>query len=90
VATRPHHDLQDQISPDVTQFIKDHEAKELVALENSTAGLIYIDDSLNVDLSSTELRDLLKSSSRSAIASEQIPTHTLEIITNLGLYQQSS
>jgi nicotinate-nucleotide adenylyltransferase len=87
VATRPHHDLQDQISPDVTQFIKDHEAKELAALENSTAGLIYIDDSLNVDLSSTELRDLLKSSSRSAIASEQIPTHTLEIITNLGLYQ---
>jgi nicotinate-nucleotide adenylyltransferase len=90
VATRPHHDLQDQISPDVTQFIKDHETKELAALENSTAGLIYIDDSLNVDLSSTELRDLLKSSSRSAIASEQIPTHTLEIITNLGLYQQSS
>ena len=91
VATRPHHDLKQQISsevaPEVSQLLKEHQTMDATALENSAFGLIYIDESLNVDLSSTELRDHLKSSSRSTIASEQIPTHTLEIITNLGLYQ---
>ncbi len=87
VATRPHHDLKEQISPEVSHFLEEHQTKDASALEKCAAGLIYIDESLNVDLSSTELRDRLKSSSRSAIASEQIPTHTLEIITNLGLYQ---
>ena len=87
VATRPHHDLKGQYNPEVNQFLKDHQTKDAAALENSTAGLIYVDESLNIDLSSTELRDRLKSSSRGTIASEQIPTHTLECITNLGLYQ---
>lgn len=87
VATRPHYDLKQKITPEVEQFLKNHQTKDPASLEKSAAGLIYIDESLNVDLSSTELRDRLKSSSRSAIASEQIPTHTLEIITNLGLYQ---
>ncbi|WP_128112508.1 nicotinate-nucleotide adenylyltransferase [Polynucleobacter necessarius] len=87
VATRPHYDLSQEISPGVERFLKDHLTKDIAALEKSAAGLIYIDESLNIDLSSTELRDRLKSSSRSAIAAEQIPTHTLEIITNLGLYQ---
>ncbi|QWE08125.1 nicotinate (nicotinamide) nucleotide adenylyltransferase [Polynucleobacter ibericus] len=91
VATRPHHDLNEQtdpeLSPDVSKFLKEHRAMDSTALENSAYGLIYLDESLNVDLSSTELRDRLKSSSRSAIASEEIPTHTLEIITKLGLYQ---
>ncbi|MBU3565557.1 nicotinate-nucleotide adenylyltransferase [Polynucleobacter sp. MWH-HuK1] len=87
VATRPHHDLKEQLSPKVSQLLQEHQTKDAAALENCAAGLIYIDESLNIDLSSTELRDRLKSSSRSAIASEQIPTHTLEIITNLGLYQ---
>jgi nicotinate-nucleotide adenylyltransferase len=57
------------------------------ALENSPAGLIYLDESLSVDLSSTELRNRLKTPARGQIASEQIPSHTLQIITNLGLYQ---
>ena len=91
VATRPHHDLQEQTDPgldsEVTRFLKEHQTLDAVALENSACGLIYIDESLNVDLSSTELRERLKSSSRSSIAAEEIPTHTLEIITNLGLYQ---
>jgi nicotinate-nucleotide adenylyltransferase len=90
VATRPHHDLRLEISSEVGQFLKTHLTPDAKALENSAAGLIYIDESLNIDLSSSALRDRLKSSSRSSIASEQIPTHTLEIITNLGLYQQSS
>ena len=87
VATRPHHDLKLEIGPEVGQFLKTHQTSDSNALENSAAGLIYIDESLNIDLSSTALRERLKSSSRSSIASEQIPTHTLEIITNLGLYQ---
>ncbi|QWE20136.1 nicotinate-nucleotide adenylyltransferase [Polynucleobacter sp. AP-Kolm-20A-A1] len=87
VATRPHYDLKQEITPEVEQFLMNHQTKDATTLEKSAAGLIYIDESLSVDLSSTELRDRLNSSSRSAIASEQIPTHTLEIITNLGLYQ---
>lgn len=87
VATRPHHDLDQQINTEVSAFLKEHRTLDATTLENSAAGLIYIDESLNVDLSSTELRERLKSSSRSSIASEQIPTHTLEIITKLGLYQ---
>ncbi len=87
VATRPHHDLTEQISPEVGQFLQDHQTSESSTLENSPNGLIYIDNSLNVDLSSTKLRERLKSSTRGSVASEQIPTHTLEIITNLGLYQ---
>lgn len=87
VATRPHHNLDQQINTEVSAFLKEHRTLDATALENSAAGLIYIDESLNVDISSTELRERLKSSSRSSIASEQIPTHTLEIITKLGLYQ---
>lgn len=87
VATRPHHDLDQQINTEVSAFLKEHRTLDATTLENSAAGLIYIDESLNVDLSSTDLRERLKSSSRSSIASEQIPTHTLEIITKLGLYQ---
>ena len=87
VATRPHHDLKMEISSEVGQLLKGHQTSDPAALENQPSGLIYIDEGLNVDLSSTELRDRLKSSSRGAIASEHIPTHTLEIITNLGLYQ---
>jgi len=87
VASRPHHDLHEQISLEVGQFLQKHKTSDTAALENSACGLIYIDESLNIDLSSTELRERLKSSSRSTITSEEIPTHTLEIITNLGLYQ---
>ena len=86
VATRPHHDLHEQISAEVVEFLQAHKASDAAALENSACGLIYIDESLSVDLSSTDLRKRLKSS-RSTISSEEIPAHTLEIITNLGLYQ---
>ena len=89
VVTRPHHDLHEQIGAEVVEFLQAHKASDAAALENSACGLIYIDESLSVDLSSTDLRKRLKSS-RSTISSEEIPTHTLEIITNLGLYQQSS
>lgn len=87
VASRPHHDINTEINSEVSQFLLTHQTTDASALENSAAGLIYVDESLNVDLSSTNLRNQLKSSSRGTIASEQIPTHTLEIITNLGLYQ---
>ena len=86
VASRPHFDLATQISPEIEKLLETHEIHDPAALENSPAGLIYIDRSLSVDLSSTELRNRLKTSARGQIASEQIPAHTLEIITKLGLY----
>ncbi len=87
VASRPNCDLDAEINPATKQLLEKHQTKEPNALENCASGLIYIDDSLAVDLSSTDLRNRLKTPTRNTIASEQIPSHTLEIITNLGLYQ---
>ena len=87
VASRPNYDLNSEISPEIKQLLQEHQANQADALENKPSGLIYIDNSLSVDLSSTELRNHLSGPLRTAIAPEQIPSHTLEIITNLGLYQ---
>jgi nicotinate-nucleotide adenylyltransferase len=87
VASRPHFDLATNMSSEIEKLLEAHQINHPAALENSPAGLIYIDESLSVDLSSTELRNCLKTCSRDQIASEQVPAHTLEIITKLGLYQ---
>ena len=87
VASRPNYDLATETSPVVKELLEKHRAVSCHALANSTSGLIYVDESMSVDLSSTDLRNRLQSAARSTVASEQIPSHTLEIITNLGLYQ---
>jgi nicotinate-nucleotide adenylyltransferase len=87
VASRPHYDLDTEMSPEIKEILKARQVFDPAALINEPAGLIYIDESLSVDLSSTDLRNRLKTPARDQIASEQIPTHTLEIITKLGLYQ---
>ena len=87
VVNRPHHELSTQISPEIKTLLEKHQCIEINALEKSLFGRIYLDKSLSVDLSSTELRNQLKSASRSDIASGHIPSHALEIITNLGLYK---
>jgi len=87
VASRPHYDLDAEMSPEIQEILETHQTRDLAALENQPAGLIYIDETLSVDLSSTDLRNRLKTSSRNQIASEQIPSHSLQIITKLGLYQ---
>ena len=87
VASRPDHEISAQMSPEIESLLAKHACADTNALENSVFGRIYLDKSLSIDLSSTELRNQLKSSSRGAIASAQIPSHTLEIITNLGLYK---
>lgn len=87
VASRPHYDLDTEMSSEIKEILKARQVFDPAALINEPAGLIYIDESLSVDLSSTDLRNRLKTPARDQIASEQIPTHTLEIITKLGLYQ---
>ena len=87
VASRPHYELATEMSPEIQKLLEARQIQDPAALEKQPAGLIYIDESLSVDLSSTDLRNRLKTPARSQIASEQIPTHTIEIITNLGLYQ---
>ena len=87
VASRPHYDLATEMSPEIRELLESRQIADPAALEKQPAGLIYIDESLSVDLSSTDLRNRLKTPARNQIASEQIPTHTLAIITNLGLYQ---
>jgi nicotinate-nucleotide adenylyltransferase len=87
VASRPHYDLDTEMSLEIKEILKVRQVFDPAALIDDPAGLIYIDESLSVDLSSTDLRNRLKTPARDQIASEQIPTHTLEIITKLGLYQ---
>lgn len=87
VASRPHHDLSADISLELTELISKYQCSDVNTLENSLFGRIYLDKSLAIDLSSTNLRNQLRGPSRDAIASEQIPSHALEIITNLGLYK---
>jgi len=86
VASRPHHELLTQINPEMKALLAKHQCIDANALEKSLFGHIYLDNSLAVDISSTKLRNQLKSASRSDIA-EHIPSHALEIITNLGLYK---
>ena len=87
VASRPNHDLGAALSPLLIQLLQAHQTLDAKALENKPSGLIYIDESLAIDLSSTELRTRLKTSPGNALQTDQIPSHTLQIITNLGLYQ---
>ncbi|QWE17080.1 nicotinate (nicotinamide) nucleotide adenylyltransferase [Polynucleobacter sp. AP-Nino-20-G2] len=86
VASRPQHDISVEMSAEIAQLLAKHQCIDANTLEKSLHGLIYLDNSLSVDLSSTELRNQLKSPSRSSVATEQIPSHALEIIANLGLY----
>jgi nicotinate-nucleotide adenylyltransferase len=87
VASRPHYDLDTEMSPEIKEILKARQVFDAAALINEPSGLIYIDESLSVDLSSTDLRNRLNTPAHDQIASEQIPSHTLEIITKLGLYQ---
>jgi len=87
VASRPHYALSLEMYPQIEVLLTQHQSIDADALEKSPFGRIYLDNSLSIDLSSTHLRNQLKSPARSEIASEQIPAHALEIITNLGLYK---
>ena len=87
VTSRPHYDLNTEMSTEIQELLKVRQIMDPAALEKQPSGLIYIDESLSVDLSSTELRKRLKTPARGQIESEEISSHTLKIITNLGLYQ---
>lgn len=89
VASRPHHELETNGNTKVKELLLNHQTMDPSALENQAFGLIYIDETLAVDLSSTKLREQLKTA-RNSIEAEAIPSQTLKLIHNLGLYQQSS
>ncbi|SNX29232.1 nicotinate-nucleotide adenylyltransferase [Polynucleobacter meluiroseus] len=87
VASRPHHSLGSELSPEIKSFLDAHRSQSAADLENTPFGRIYLDESLSVDLSSTDIRQSLKTSAADTLATAQIPSHALEIITNLGLYK---
>jgi len=87
VASRPNHELAIEANSAIQDLLAKYQTKNINALEKSASGLIYIDETLAVDLSSTTLRRHLQTSNQSPELSEQIPSHTLEIIAKLGLYQ---
>ena len=85
VASRPQHDMKTELNPAVANLLKDHQTSDASALENQASGLIYIDENLAIDISSTDLRTQLQRPG--SLNSEQISASALQIITNLGLYQ---
>jgi nicotinate-nucleotide adenylyltransferase len=87
VASRPQHVLSLEMGSEINSLLTQHRTNDAGDLEISPFGRIYLDNSLAVDLSSTLLRNQLNSSARNTIASEHIPAHALEIITNMGLYK---
>ncbi len=87
VVSRPQHDLKQELSSEITDLLNEHQVAQPNTLEKSPYGRIYLDESLTINLSSSELRNRLKTGVNGAVDTDQIPSHTLEIITNLGLYQ---
>ena len=87
VASRPNHHLTADLPSTLSSFLKQHQVFIASDLEKHPSGHMWIDEHLAINLSSTELREQLQSPARSSIGSEQIPSHALEIITKLGLYQ---
>ncbi len=87
VASRPECALETEMSPEIDNLLAKHQTLETDAIEISPSGRIYLDKSLAVHLSSTELRNRLRTPSGNSLGPEQIPSHVLEIITNLGLYK---
>ena len=85
VASRPQHDMKTELNPAVANLLKAHQTSDASALENQASGLIYIDENLAIDISSTDLRTQLQRPG--SLNSEQISASALQIITNLGLYQ---
>ncbi len=90
VATRPEYELETEMSEEIRDLLTNHQTLDASALENTPSGRIYLDKTLAVDLSSTDLRNCLRPLSGAPLGPEQIPSHALEIITNLGLYKHSS
>ena len=85
VASRPQHDMKTELNPAVANLLKAHQTSDASALENQASGLIYIDENLAIDISSSDLRTQLQRPG--SLNSEQISASALQIITNLGLYQ---
>jgi len=87
VASRPGYTLLTKIGSEVQNLLTQHRTIDPKAIENSANGRIYLDESLSIDLSSTDLRKHLHHPSAEPIDTARIPSHVSEIITNLGLYK---
>lgn len=87
IASRPEYALEQEMSPEVSDLLAKYQTLEPDPLENSPSGRLYLDKTLAINLSSTSLRNRLRTPSGDSIEPEQIPSHALEIIINLGLYK---
>lgn len=90
VASRPGSPLRIAAS-ELGQFIQQHQIQHAPDIEIAPCGSIYLDNTLEIDLSSTELRERLSQhgASQQSLFTEQIPKEVLAEIANLGLYSQS-
>lgn len=87
VASRPRHLIHEELSAELQTFMALHPCNDASTLVKSPFGRIYLDESLAVDLSSSDLRKQLQSGSQALTGSGLIPSHALELITKLGLYK---
>jgi nicotinate-nucleotide adenylyltransferase len=87
VASRPEHSIEAELTPVLAELLAQHQCQSPAELENHPCGEIFIDDTLAVDVSSTALREQLQNPATYDLATACIPSHALEIISNLGLYK---
>jgi nicotinate-nucleotide adenylyltransferase len=73
------------------RFIKTHQTSDAHLLELAPCGSIYLDQMLDMYLSSIAIRKQLATGSPnpSTPLAEQIPSEVLDLIEKLGLYSQS-
>jgi nicotinate-nucleotide adenylyltransferase len=91
VARRPEFTLTIDPNSELGRFIKAHQTSDAQELDRAPCGSIYLDQMLDMYLSSVAIRKQLATSSTNPNIplAEQIPAEVLDLIEKLGLYSQS-
>ena len=91
VARRPEFTLTIDPASELGRFIAAHQTSDAHALELSPCGSIYLDQMLDMYLSSIAIRKQLAAGSinPNTPLADQIPDEVLDLIKKLGLYSQS-
>jgi nicotinate-nucleotide adenylyltransferase len=91
VARRPEFTLTIDPNSELGRFIKTHQTSDAQELDRAPCGSIYLDQMLDMYLSSVAIRKQLATSSANPNTplAEQVPAEVLDLIEKLGLYSQS-
>jgi nicotinate-nucleotide adenylyltransferase len=91
VARRPEFALTIDPQSELGRFIQTHQTSDAMLLDRLPCGLIYLDQKLDMYLSSIAIRKQLAAGgiNPNTPLVEQIPSEVLDLVEKLGLYSQS-